>query len=388
MKYLIIVLTLFFIQNTFAQLPSINANVEELRKELNNITIQNQKLIRDLDSIKLELRINRALMDADQKRAMETLEYSSKIVDLSGWIMAFIGVAFLIIGYFGFREVRSFHEIRKRMNKSANFIQKEIDEIENTSKNLVNIIYWSNEGLDKYLTGNYEKAEYFFKRIKEIRSNDYETCYRLGKVYSAMGNYYMATKEFEQAIRINPNLSDAYFGLGWNYKSQKEFNKAIENYQKGIEITYGFYGLCGLGHLNMEASKLKEAKECFIKSIKEKPNSGSSFPLGNIYLFESDNKTASKYYDKTLEYVQIEMIERPDYFWAYYNKVGAEIGLNKIESAKISLQKALSKNSGIEILRNILFQFEFMKKTNKISNEIDYFIDRLNKEIELREPAQ
>jgi len=383
MRHLIIFIIFFLVPNSFAQLPSNSLDLKELLKALLSLRIQNQKLIREIDSIKIELKINRALMDADQKRAMDTLEYSSKIVDLSGWIMTFLGVAFLIIGYFGFREVKSFRMIRKRMNNSLTIFKTEMDEFRKISKNLVNIMYWSNEGWDKYTSGNYERESYLFKKIKEIKSDDYETCYRLGKVYSAMRKYEEANSEFEEAIKIDPLNGDAYFGLGWNFKNERKYEEAIEAYQKGLKLTYDFYGLCGLGHVYMESMNLKEAKKCFIDSWEEKPNSGSSFPLANIFLFESNQEEACKYYNKTIDITNDEMIEMPDYFWAYYNKVGAEIGLNKTDYAKNSIEIALSKNAGLEILKNMLFHFEFMKKTNKVSNEIDYFIDKLNEKIKL-----
>lgn len=392
MRSVIIFLSLVIATNSFAKSPQNQVSIIELKEEIENLNRENKILTKKIDSIRIELEVNRQLFEADKERARDTLEYASKIVEWSGFILAILAVLFVVIGfifgYFGFREVRSFHKIRKRMNKSLNFIQKEIDKIENTSKNLINIIYWSNEGWNKYLSGNYDRAEYFLKKIKEIRTNDYETCYRLGKVYSTMGNYHKAKKEFEHAIKINSNLSDAYFGIGRNYKYQKEYDKAIEFYQKGLKITYGFYGLCGLGYVYMEVSKLKEAKKYFLDSIKERPNSGSLFPLGNIFLFESDDKMASDYYEKTIEYANNEMIIEPDNFWAHYNKVGAEIGLNKIESAKHSLQQALSKNSGLEILKNALFQLEFMKKTKKVTYEIDHFIDILKQEIKMREPKE
>lgn len=385
----IVIFSIFLACVSFAQSPQNQINNNDLKNEIESLNRENKNLTKKLDSIRTELEINRQLFQADKERAMDTLEYASKIVDWSSLILAILAILFVVIGfifgYFGFREVRSFHKIRRRMNKSLKFIQKEINEIQNTSKNIVNIIYWSNEGWNKYLNGNYDGAEYLFNKIKEVRDDDYETFYRLGKVYSAMSNYDKATKEFEQAIKINPNLSDAYFGLGWNHTNQKEYDKAIKAYKKGLEINYGFYGLGGLGHTYMRALQYKEAKECFINSIKEKTNSGSSLPLANIFLAESENKKSNEYFQKTREYAINEMNLEPDNFWAYYNKVGAEVGLNQIEIAKKSLEQALLKNSGLVILKNALFQFLFMKKTKKVTNEIDYFINVLDKEIKKRE---
>lgn len=318
MKYLRVLFLFLLASNSFAQSPKDQLNFEGLKKELIIIANQNQKLIRELDSIKVELGINRALIDADQKRAMDTLEYASKIIDWSAWIFSIMGILFVsigfIVGYFGFREIRSFQNVRKNMNKSFKMLQKEIIEISNTSKNLTNIIYWSNEGLTKYLNGNYEGAEFLFKKIKELKRDDYQTCLRLGRVYSAMRRYDDAKNEFEQAVFINPKEGDAYFGLGWNYMNQEKYNEAIDMYKKGLKFDFGFYGLCGLGHTYMKASNYTAAKECFIKSIKDRPNSGSSFPLANIFLFESNNKLANEYYEGTIEYTNKEMNLEPDNF--------------------------------------------------------------------------
>ncbi len=389
---MIIFFSLLLSFNSFAQSSKNQVSVNDLNNEIEKLNRENKILTEQLDSIRIELEINRQLFQADKERAMDTLEYASKIVEWSGLILASLGILFVLIGfifgYFGFREVRSFHKIRRRMNKSLKFIQKEINEIQNTSKNIVNIIYWSNEGWTKYLNGNYERAEFLFNKIKELKSDDYETYLKLGKVYSAMRRYDDAKDEFEHAIKINPSGGDAYFGLGWNYMNQKKYTEAIDIYKKGLKFAFGFYGLCGLGHTHMRASNNKEAKTCFMKSIREKANSGSSFPLANIFLDEGDNEMANEYYQKTIEYTNNEMNVEPDNFWAYYNKVGAEIGLNKIDVAKDSLKIALSKNAGLEILKNMLFQFEFLRKAKKVSNEIDYFIGVLEKEIKIREPKE
>ena len=112
MKFVNMLLILFIFSITEAKSQKNQKEIDNPARLSYKVEILNKRL----DSIKTELIINRALIEADKQRATDTIKYSSSIVQLSGWIMTFLGVIFVILGFFGFKEVKNFRTTRKKMS--------------------------------------------------------------------------------------------------------------------------------------------------------------------------------------------------------------------------------------------------------------------------------
>ncbi|NVO03379.1 MAG: tetratricopeptide repeat protein [Bacteroidetes bacterium] len=60
-------------------------------------------------------------------------------------------------------------------------------------------------------------------------------CYNNGLENYSKGNYELALSDFNSAIRINPDHSDAYYYRGLVYSVQKKFDLAISDYTNAIK---------------------------------------------------------------------------------------------------------------------------------------------------------
>ncbi len=63
--------------------------------------------------------------------------------------------------------------------------------------------------------------------------------FKLGSDSYKQGNYVQAIKEFQEAIKLDPNYQKAYINLGLSYRRLGDNNQALANYDKAINIKSG-----------------------------------------------------------------------------------------------------------------------------------------------------
>ncbi|MBN2433552.1 MAG: tetratricopeptide repeat protein, partial [Acidobacteria bacterium] len=82
------------------------------------------------------------------------------------------------------------------------------------------------------------------------------------------GNYGNAIDLLQQALQLNPDLSDAYFYLGASYLEMRDFSKARQYFQKTIEKDSNHkMAYLNLGILSQESKNYDRAIECLNKVI-------------------------------------------------------------------------------------------------------------------------
>jgi len=82
------------------------------------------------------------------------------------------------------------------------------------------------------------------------------------------GNYGNAIDLLQQALQINPDLSDAYFYLGASYLEMRDYAKARQYFQKAIEKDPNHkMAYLNLGILSQESKNYDRAIECLNKVI-------------------------------------------------------------------------------------------------------------------------
>ena len=81
---------------------------------------------------------------------------------------------------------------------------------------------------------NYIDAEKFFKKILNLKKTAY-FFYVYGNIQSKLKNYQEAVISLENALSLNPNISEAYNNLGNANKLTHKTDEANKNYEKSIE---------------------------------------------------------------------------------------------------------------------------------------------------------
>jgi protein O-mannosyl-transferase len=93
----------------------------------------------------------------------------------------------------------------------------------------------------------------------------------LGAAYRKLGENQKARDSFEQALRLNPNQSNAYLGLGELLEKQNQLDDAIHNYSKAVELRPTDTGFMFLGHALESVGRRPEALAAYQAALKLSP---------------------------------------------------------------------------------------------------------------------
>lgn len=105
-------------------------------------------------------------------------------------------------------------------------------------------VYLNNHGFDSYYTENYlDTVLVLIDRALSYDDHLADAYFLRGNYYLNKGNPDQAVKEYDKALKYNPNYWEVYWNKGWNvcimdYKNM-DFVKAIEHLHKSVSINRG-----------------------------------------------------------------------------------------------------------------------------------------------------
>jgi tetratricopeptide (TPR) repeat protein/tRNA A-37 threonylcarbamoyl transferase component Bud32 len=124
----------------------------------------------------------------------------------------------------------------------------------------------------------------------------------LGLIHYSMGDLDEATRNFDQALRLEPRNADAYYGLGRVDEAQKRIPEAEAAHRKAIEIRPDRMYWDELGSLYYRTGKTAEAIRAFEKSIALAPDSFYGYRnLGAALYSQGDLDQAAAQFQKALQ---------------------------------------------------------------------------------------
>ena len=94
----------------------------------------------------------------------------------------------------------------------------------------------------------------------------------LGAAYRKLGEDEKARASFDQALRLNPNQSNAYLGLGQLLEKQNRREDAINSYSRSVELRPTDMGFLLLGHALESAGRRPEALAAYQAALKLSPD--------------------------------------------------------------------------------------------------------------------
>jgi Tfp pilus assembly protein PilF len=92
-----------------------------------------------------------------------------------------------------------------------------------------------------------------------------------GTAYRKLGEDEKARESYDQALRLNPNQSNAYLGLGELLEKQNQLDDAIRNYSRSVELRPTTTGFLLLGHALETEARRAEALAAYQSALKLSP---------------------------------------------------------------------------------------------------------------------
>jgi tetratricopeptide (TPR) repeat protein len=146
------------------------------------------------------------------------------------------------------------------------------------------------------------------ERLIQSQPNNKMAYIRLAELYIAMGKkdekgkYDESLKNIDKALKIDPNLPEAYFWLGFNYKEMKMTDKAIASFRKAVELKPDYTDAYVYLGLLSEEKKDPKAVEYLTTAIRINPkDTAALYARGKYYQDIDSFQRAIDDYQKILQ---------------------------------------------------------------------------------------
>lgn len=192
-----------------------------------------------------------------------------------------------------------------------------------------------NLGMEYLREGNAEAAIKAFNAASAIK-DDIRTRVNKGAALVMLGKVAEARKEYEEAIKMNPDDPDAYYGLGNIEYKNKNYEPAIRFYVQALERKPDYTkALNNLGGLYLELRQWDNAIEILEQSLKYYPDfAASHYNLAGAYLSKGMTAAAASEFEKVLLLHPTDADALAELATIRYNE-------SKIDEAAGLLQRAL-----------------------------------------------
>src|SRR6516162_10540792 len=93
-----------------------------------------------------------------------------------------------------------------------------------------------NRGLAYGHKGDFDRAIRDFDQAIKINPNYVEALYSRGLTYSNKGLWDRAIQDYDEAIKLNPNYVRAISNRGSAYLAKRQYDRAIQDYDQAIKL--------------------------------------------------------------------------------------------------------------------------------------------------------
>ncbi len=157
-----------------------------------------------------------------------------------------------------------------------------------------------------------------------------------GNIYSRDGKYELGLKDFNQAIKVQPNYVDAYYNRGNAYYRQNKYELALNDFNKAIELAPDHpQAYNNRGSVFYGAKKYEQAINDFNKAIELKPALSDAYiNRGNVFYAEKKYEQAIQDFNKAIDL-------KPGAADAYYNRGNVYKSLEQSDQAIADYSKSI-----------------------------------------------
>jgi len=157
------------------------------------------------------------------------------------------------------------------------------------------------------------KAGAFLAKASELDPKNAQNRVRLARCYLAIGQFAAAKKEALKILEQAPDNSDAISALAEAARSNEDIEAAWEQLQKFPKKNDVWFHLA-LANLSLHKGDVAAATEAVRQALVADPNSSAAhMAMGDLYLFQKDQKQAIEEYKKAADLAPVRSVERLKY---------------------------------------------------------------------------
>ena len=255
---------------------------------------------------------------------------------------------------------------------------------------------------------NFIEAEKYFKKLLLFEKNA-DNYYTLGNIQKKNYKFHDAVISFENALKINPNFSEAHNNLGNTKKSLNKKDEAIYHYKKAISLkNENIAALINLSSILKENNNYDELLEVYEKILNLDPNNIKTlYNLGTAHLFLGNTSKAREYFENTIKidpfnipsfrnYVSTLKIDESNRIFKifknmklstlkYEDKVLLLDALSKCYFDMDKIQKAFDCLDKCNLLKKENSNFSMNEQENIFNKIKNFFFDMDNKNLEFND---
>ena len=207
------------------------------------------------------------------------------------------------------------------------------------------------KGLTYQNRRNYERAVEHYTEALRLNPQLAEAYINRGNTYLNIGDFDRALSDYTEAIRIKPNFAMAYNNRGNAYAKKGDYDRAIEEYTKAIEINpdsaEAYYNR---GNAYYNKDDFNRAIADYTKTIQLNPDDADDYNnRGAAYYSKGDFDHAIIDYTKAIQL-------NPDHADAYYNRGEAWLHLKEWGKARLDLTAA--RDMEVDIIASFHNEYE------------------------------
>ena len=150
--------------------------------------------------------------------------------------------------------------------------------------------------------GNYDSAEFIYKRLIEKGIDKYIVFSNLAIIYYMKNRIDEMIMLLKEALRLNPNHPEVLTNLGVALQKQTDLPGAIELYKKALAIKPDFLNaLLNLGNALLEQGELQATVDCYKQALTIDPKSlVALINVGTALAKQRELQAAIDYYKQAL----------------------------------------------------------------------------------------
>ncbi|MHC4442089.1 MAG: tetratricopeptide repeat protein [Planctomycetota bacterium] len=158
----------------------------------------------------------------------------------------------------------------------------------------------------------------------------------LGLYHKSQGRLDQAIEEYSEAIRLDPNYTDAHYNLGKALVRKDRIEEGIKHYEKVLQLDSGHAGAhTNLGVALFRKERLKDAIKHYIKAVEINPENAQAYNnLAVALIMQGRTQEAIKYFELSLHI-------NSDDAATYNNLATALMELGKVDEAIKHYKEAL-----------------------------------------------